>query len=234
MRITALLLSAVLIATLFASVFFVNITSSLGEWDPLFDWDMSGKIDPADFSYFSTIYGATGTPINWTQLFEWMDSLNATVKELQSRVNALEVKLTSVNNTIIDLHAKVESLILYQNSSWATNMASTSNNSWNFIPNMLVDLTLNTSCSVTITLCARWAWNSYNYVRAVIDSDIATPGEVYIEAGVLGNEYQTMSFYMPFVENGSHTIGVQWKVYSTSDLLKMHDRLLIVTAIPVS
>ena len=61
MRITALLLSAVLTATLFASVFFVNISSSLGEYDPRYDWDMSGKIDPADFAYFASIYGTRST-----------------------------------------------------------------------------------------------------------------------------------------------------------------------------
>jgi len=65
-------------------------SGSLGEYDPHYDGDMSGKIDPYDFAYFASIYGAEGNPINWTQLLEDVNELQLKAESLEERIQRLE------------------------------------------------------------------------------------------------------------------------------------------------
>ena len=59
-----------------------------------------GRIDMRDIGYICNLFGATGTPVNWTKLFEDVDelqskvnSLNASLLELQSRIDYLETRM---------------------------------------------------------------------------------------------------------------------------------------------
>jgi len=61
------------------------------EYDPMADLTgpegvPDGVINMRDIGYVCNLFGATGTPINWTKLFE-------DVNELQSKVNALESRI---------------------------------------------------------------------------------------------------------------------------------------------
>jgi len=208
MRITALLLSAVLTATLFASVFFVNISSSLGEWDPLFDWDMSGKIDPADFAYFASIYGAEGTPINWTQLLEDIDNLTNRVAELESRIVEVNATLLSdvdiLNATLISLNITVASLLerinlvetqqtLVNSTYNVTVKGTTETLSWVDMDSMSLQVRSNRTSHVVIifsteakvegTSPENWTDASIR-IRALVDETIAYPADIYLNPTV--------------------------------------------------
>ncbi len=82
------LTNVILTIVLLGSVLFVGITSSQVTYDPLLDvtGDGYGGID--DIVAVAEHFGASGTPINWTQLLQ-------NVSELQSRVTALEEQSTS-------------------------------------------------------------------------------------------------------------------------------------------
>jgi hypothetical protein len=79
---------------LLGSIFFVGITSSQVTYDPLLDvtGDGYGGID--DIVKVAEHFGASGTPINWTQLV-----LN--VSELQAEVDALNAILASLKECIV-------------------------------------------------------------------------------------------------------------------------------------
>ena len=63
MRISASILTNVILAVVIIGSLFISSTGSLGEYDPFIDWDESGKIDPADFAYLASIYGSNGSTI---------------------------------------------------------------------------------------------------------------------------------------------------------------------------
>ncbi len=77
------LTNIILWIVLFGSVFFVGITSSQVTYDPLLDvtGDGYGGID--DIVRVAEHFGASGTPINWTQVLE-------NITALEDRVTALE------------------------------------------------------------------------------------------------------------------------------------------------
>ena len=65
-----------------------------------------GIINMRDIGYICNLFGAKGTPVNWTKLFEDVDelqskvnSLNASLVELQSRIAELETELAILNAT---------------------------------------------------------------------------------------------------------------------------------------
>jgi len=70
------------------------------QYDPWYDLNDDGKIDVLDVVLVTNKYGTTGTPINKTELLLELqikiNSLNASLSELQSKVNALEEKSNHV------------------------------------------------------------------------------------------------------------------------------------------
>ena len=78
-----------LASILLSAIFFVGLTSSQPTYDPLLDvtGDGYGGID--DIVKVAEHFGASGTPINWTQLV--LD-----VSELQAEVDALNAIVTSL------------------------------------------------------------------------------------------------------------------------------------------
>jgi hypothetical protein len=83
-----------LITALLFSMLLVGITSS-APYDPWCDLDDDGDIDIFDIVKMAGAYGTTGTPINKTALLleleERIDTLNATVLELQLQMQAASV-----------------------------------------------------------------------------------------------------------------------------------------------
>jgi hypothetical protein len=95
LKITASTLTNILLTiVLLGSVFFIGITSSQVAYDPLLDvtGDGYGGID--DIVKVAEHFGASGTPINWTQLL-----LN--VSELQAEVDALNAAVISLKQCIV-------------------------------------------------------------------------------------------------------------------------------------
>ena len=83
-----------LIVVLACSMLLVGITSS-APYDPWCDLDDDGDIDIFDIVKMAGAYGTTGTPINKTELLLELegriDTLNATVMELQLQVQATSI-----------------------------------------------------------------------------------------------------------------------------------------------
>ena len=77
------LVNVILWIVLFGSVFFIGITSSQVTYDPLLDvtGDGYGGID--DIVAVAEHFGASGTPINWTQVLESITALEDRVSDLE-------------------------------------------------------------------------------------------------------------------------------------------------------
>jgi len=87
--IIAVLATFCLTSTLFSII--PTRSSPAKEYNPIADLTgpegiPDGRIDMRDIGYVCNLFGATGTPVNWTKLIEDMN-------ELQSRVNALESRI---------------------------------------------------------------------------------------------------------------------------------------------
>jgi hypothetical protein len=87
---TVILFSFCLVSVLFS---FIGTNSSL-PYDPWADINDDGKIDMKDIGYVARLFGVEGTPTNKTELLlelqAKINSLNASLLELQSRVDMLE------------------------------------------------------------------------------------------------------------------------------------------------
>lgn len=108
--IIAILATLCLAVTLFATI--PTRSQSGSSYDPWVDVNDDGSIDMADISIAIDSFMTTGTPINKTALLLELqtdvDSLNASVIELQSRVAALEfppdlIVTTYANQTVLRL-----------------------------------------------------------------------------------------------------------------------------------
>jgi len=88
------LLTLCLTITLFT---LVPTKSSPGEYDPWIDVNDDGVIELMDFYELSARFGTFGTPVNKTALIlelqTKIDSLNTSLTELQSRMEALEARM---------------------------------------------------------------------------------------------------------------------------------------------
>jgi len=73
------------------------------QYDPWKDLNDDGKIDGKDIAWVAKLYNTQGTPINKTALLlelqARIDSLNASVVQLQQRTNELETQLIILNAT---------------------------------------------------------------------------------------------------------------------------------------
>ena len=73
------------------------------QYDPWKDLNDDGKIDGKDIAWVAKLYNTQGTPINKTALLlelqARIDSLNASVVQLQERTNELETQLIILNAT---------------------------------------------------------------------------------------------------------------------------------------
>ncbi len=89
MKITASTITNVILwIVLFGSVLFVGITSSQVAYDPLLDVNGDGYGGIDDIVKVAEHFGASGTPINWTQVLE-------NIAALEDRVTSLEEQMSS-------------------------------------------------------------------------------------------------------------------------------------------
>jgi len=110
--------------------------ASAGGYDPWIDYNDDGKIDYLDLYMLAKAYGTSGTPINKTALLLELqykvDSLNASLLDLEGRVDALEapgsvttdkIANGSVTNIKLDDNAipfdKITSMTQYDTNSVA-------------------------------------------------------------------------------------------------------------------
>jgi hypothetical protein len=95
-----------------ATLFMIAPTSSVPtrRYDPWLDYNDDGKIELKDVYAMDLAYGATGTPINKTQL---LLQVNATYTSLISRMNALNATiqlLLQMNVTYTSLLSRIDAL----------------------------------------------------------------------------------------------------------------------------
>jgi hypothetical protein len=99
MEIKYKILGITLVCLFLCTLFFGIATSGSGTngYDPWVDLNDDGNIDYNDLYTFARAYGSSGTPINKTalllQLLSRIDSLNASLIALESRVEALEARI---------------------------------------------------------------------------------------------------------------------------------------------
>ena len=142
------------------------------------------------------------------------------IYKLQDRVN--------------DLENKIDSQTISYNASWSNiKVDGYDNTSWNTIPKMKVRLTLNRTSFVRITMSAKMRFDGKGYVRALVDSNVAYPGEieVYNWWSAYEGDYRSIDFYLPNVPAGFHNIEIQWRVYQPTHIkIDAWERTLFVTA----
>ncbi len=160
-----------------------------------------------------------------TALQTQIDVLSALLISMQSEVDTL-------NATVVSLMEKVDSSGTVEAASWASNQITITDISWTSVPNMHVDITLNKTSSVRITMSSKCSMpGGENYIRAVIDSGITHPGEILVGWYQI-DQYLSLDFYMPNVAAGSHSIEIQCRTTGAAWPIKFWNRLLIVTALP--
>jgi len=99
MEIKYKILGITLVCLFLCALFFGIATSGSGTngYDPWVDLNDDGNIDYNDLYIFARAYGSSGTPINKTalllELLSRIDSLNASLIALESRVEALEARI---------------------------------------------------------------------------------------------------------------------------------------------
>ena len=99
MEIKYKILGTALVCLFLCALFFGMATSGSGTngYDPWVDLNDDGNIDYNDLYIFARAYGSSGTPINKTalllELLARIDSLNASLAELRSRIEALEARI---------------------------------------------------------------------------------------------------------------------------------------------
>jgi hypothetical protein len=93
------LIHMLLASVLLSSILFVGLTSSQPTFDPLLDVTGDGYVGIDDIVLVAEHFGASGAPINWTQLL--LD-----VSELQAKVNALNATTASLDQRISALEGK--------------------------------------------------------------------------------------------------------------------------------
>jgi len=99
MEIKYKILGITLVCLSLCVLFFGMATSRSGTngYDPWVDLNDDGNIDYNDLYIFARAYGSSGTPINKTalllELLSRIDSLNASLIALESRVEALEARI---------------------------------------------------------------------------------------------------------------------------------------------
>jgi hypothetical protein len=96
------------LVSLFLCTLFLGIATSgngTNGYDPWVDLNDDGNIDYNDLYTFARAYGSSGTPINKTalllELLSRIDSLNASLIALESRVEALEARIPKKGSIFI-------------------------------------------------------------------------------------------------------------------------------------
>jgi len=107
MEIKFKVLGITLVCLFLCTLFFGIATSGSGTngYDPWVDLNDDGNIDYNDLYTFARAYGSSGTPINKTalllELLSRIDSLNASLIALESRVEALEARIPKKGSIFI-------------------------------------------------------------------------------------------------------------------------------------
>jgi hypothetical protein len=99
-------------------LFTVVPVGSYGTYDPWMDLNDDGKIDVRDIAPPCSAYGATGTPINKTELLlelqSRLDSLNSSVLALQALESYLQIEVITMkvkyDAKLVELQSTIDSL----------------------------------------------------------------------------------------------------------------------------
>ena len=167
-------------ASLLFEVIPIN-SQSAGEYDPWIDINDDGKIDMKDVGTVARAFGASGTPINKTEL----------LLELQDRVSDLAGRIAVFNTTCAD--GIIETVSKY----------------WEPIPDMKLHLTINRTCFLRVTIGIKLMFNcshSYEaYIKVLLNSTTATPMHILCSEG-----YNNFDYYLTEVPSGKYVIEAHW------------------------
>jgi len=110
------------------------------------------------------------------------------------------------------------------------------------VKDMVVTLAANETSDLLILVSveALSSWDEHVYIRALVNGEIAQPGEVWltptVQDATSGDSYlvgwacYAYNFRAPSVEPGTHTIKIQWRVSSGESFIGV--RTLTVIALP--
>jgi len=239
--IVAVLATFCLTAILFTAIP-IRSTPSPSEYDPWIDTNDDGIINYEDLFNLASRYGTFGTPINKTDLLlelqSKVDSLNASILDLEARVNALEEPVTT--ERIADAavtNAKLAAGAIPFNSTYSTTPQSTTSMDWPDMPDMSVSITLATKSHVIIMFSSRaWLATTGNFirVRAKVGPSDAYPGSAGIPLTDQTSMWWSYSyvFYLPNVNAGVYTVRIQWRVATSASAGNVAERTLSVIALP--
>jgi len=175
----------------------------------------------------------------WKEIYGFksdVDSLNATLVELQSTIETLEARL----ETRIDvLNATVANLLPHNETYSATPADITGFSAlfWQNMSDMSVEITLTTKSTLLIIFSAQarlsGTWRKM-YVQAVVDATPANPPTAVILTESVEWASHSYTFHSPNVAAGTHTINIQWKLYDELSTGQVKERTLTVMALPTS
>jgi len=105
--------------------------------------------------------------------------------------------------------------------------------SWQDIPGMTVQITLETSCTLVVMFSAEAQTTTdflELYARATVDSIAANPSTVTLTK-LLDWASHSFTFYKPNVAPGTHTVRIQWSFNDEVGNVQIRARALIVTSL---
>jgi hypothetical protein len=176
-------------------------STSLGGYDPWLDVDDNGKINIVDITVIARAFGSSGTPINKTAMLldlqDKIDSLNASLHDLESRTATLELA-NSVTN-------------------YNTGIATTTSTGavWVDMDGTSVTISVNKTSDLLIFFSAMLSVNPTDdsmRLRALVDSQIASPSDIQVIKASSPYDTWTCQFYKPSVAPGTYTVKIQWWV----------------------
>lgn len=221
--IVAVLLTFCFTVTLFTVMPTIG-SPDAGDYDPWLDYNDDGEIDMRDVGAVARAFGSNGTAMNKTglllELLDKVDSLNASLIELQSRVNSLEAFKANSTHSAFPLN-HIFTRKYYE---------------WDDMENMSLTMNLLRTSHVLILFSAEASIDGndgfdFIIIRACIDNEPTDQSDINLtpilseELGpfnyhrhyVDGYGSYSFNFYQPSVSAGKHTVKIQWRIFDMAE-----------------
>jgi hypothetical protein len=144
---------------------------------------------------------------------------------------------TNGDGVVDVLDCRAETLVV-TNATESTNTASTTSLVFEDMPDMTLDINTTQESLFVITFSGEVWLDANNYLmgRAYVDATLAEPGSNgnlwFTKSASVEASTVSVTFFVPNVPPGSHTVKIQWRVWSPGFEGFSDDRSLVVMAFP--
>jgi len=248
------LIAAIVITFCITAILFTAIpirSTPTPAYDPWIDTNDDGIINYKDLFNFAAIFGASGTPVNKTDLLlklqSKVDSLNASLLDLEARVDALEAPGSVTTDKIANgsvTNIKLDDNAIPFDYVTSTTERHTDSTDWVdmpaytifIIPPRIRYMTVSVTVDRPSHLWIMFSTDAYSdggmylWARALVNGVEASPtGFVLTHEAIYWASY-ACNFYYYANAAGTYTIKIQWKV--DGGMGYVGSRSLAVMALP--